>query len=204
MEENIEQQKPVWSGSFWREKIIRTLIAALLLVVLVMLWNWDSSTEITTNNETAETPVATDTAAEPATDPVVEEPLYTLELPDSASAAVQSTDNGNNVETYTMADGATVTVYPNGGLTAPTDITWQYTVDADGTADVVERIDSLCTVGATGCSAENGQLELTVAPQDASDTSVVIYIVDSNIATKTVTQMTAQYEDIVNTLKVRQ
>ncbi|MEM6997964.1 MAG: hypothetical protein AAF413_03585 [Patescibacteria group bacterium] len=202
--EDKEQQKQVWSAAFWREKIIRTLIAILLLVVLLFLWNWDSDTETastgteqeaTTQTQQTQTQTQTETSA-PA------EPAYTLTLPDSASSAVQTQASGNPVETYTLVDGATIAVYTQGGLTSPTDITWEYTVSADTSAEVVERIDSLCAAGSDGCSAGNGQLEITVSPQSVNDGDVQIYIIDDNIDTKTVAQMTAQYEEIINSLKV--
>ena len=187
----------------------------LLFFVLVFLWNWDGPTQVesteTASNNTAttqpETTPATPAVQQPV-EPVVQEPVapafpYTITLPEGASDRESVGTDVEPAYRYTFADGALMTVYPEGRAAALTDIEWQYSSDADGKVTILQRLDQLCAAGTTGCSAGNGKIEITVVPTVAAD-KLVVFITDSNIATKTPAQAAVQYEAIVNTIRLAQ
>ena len=181
-----------------------------LFSVLVFLWNWDGPNQVettTSNNTTTEqtVPDPPNIPDEPV-EPVVQQPVepvfpFEISLPEGASDRVDVGTDAQPAYEYTFADGATMTVYPEGVAAFPTDIEWEYTTDANGVVTVVERLDELCSAGTTGCSAGNGRIEITAVPS-ASVNQLVVFIDDANIATKTPAQAAQQYEAIVNTIRL--
>lgn len=212
MQKNKHTQ--TWSQSFWREKIIRTLLMLALFAVLVFLWNWNGPTQVettTTNNN------ATGNVAQTVPDPpdipenptpVTQEPPapvfpFEISLPEGTSDRVSVGTDTQPAYEYTFADGAIMTIYPQGIAPFPTDIEWEYSTDASGNVTVAQRFDELCSAGTTGCSAGNGRIEITAVPEVASD-QLVVFIDDDNIDAKTPAQAAVQYEAIVNSIRLVQ
>lgn len=197
---DLATEKKVWSRNFWLRKLLRVAAFILLGVLLTQLWNWESQQdEPTAINSSGSEQTEAQQVSEPEPEPVFP---YEISLPDSATGPVEvTTEAGSLGYQYTFADAATMVVYPDGLEQNATDVTWTHQVGADGDVLITNQPTTLCALGTANCTAGNGTIDITSRPAEGRG-SVVVVITDTNIATKTFEQAQAQYEAIINTIKV--
>lgn len=183
----------------------------LLLVILVLLWNWEAPAEIVADNTgatdsgqlpTDENSEATDTPAVEAEPEVPKDP-YEVTVDASVTGPVETVVGESTVYTYTFADGATMAISPSGETDLSADAVIEYTVDADGNVTVAGSTTSAsCAKGSAGCTSGNGAIDLVVKAQTGTDATLTIRITDKNISSKTVESAVTSYSAIIETMRI--